>query len=201
MGPHGFAVNPLTGHLVVASDTGSLNSGTGLWDIDPNTGVQKNISPGKSFDGVTTDGVIVYAAREDDHVIGIRMSDGAQVFDSGLIPGADGVSLGTGTLSGDLFVNTNFGQLIEIALGTDVQTMIGTGGSRGDFVAVDPTDGSLFLDQTDSILRLTPPAGGGFGGGPDPKLPAVPEPSTFALLALGGLDLAGWRKWRKRATA
>jgi hypothetical protein len=27
----------------------------------------------------------------------------------------------------------------------------------------------------------------------------VPEPSTFALLALGGGALAGWRRWRKRA--
>jgi hypothetical protein len=30
---------------------------------------------------------------------------------------------------------------------------------------------------------------------------AVPEPSTFALLALGGGALAGWRRWRKRRTA
>jgi len=31
--------------------------------------------------------------------------------------------------------------------------------------------------------------------------PAVPEPSTFALLALGGGALAGWRRWRKRKAA
>jgi hypothetical protein len=30
---------------------------------------------------------------------------------------------------------------------------------------------------------------------------AVPEPSTFALLALSGGALAGWRRWRKRAPA
>jgi hypothetical protein len=28
---------------------------------------------------------------------------------------------------------------------------------------------------------------------------AVPEPSTFALLALGGGALAGWRRWRRKA--
>ncbi len=28
---------------------------------------------------------------------------------------------------------------------------------------------------------------------------AVPEPSTFALFALGGAGLAGWRRWRKPA--
>jgi hypothetical protein len=30
---------------------------------------------------------------------------------------------------------------------------------------------------------------------------SVPEPSTFALLALGGGALAGWRRWRKRQAA
>jgi PEP-CTERM motif len=29
----------------------------------------------------------------------------------------------------------------------------------------------------------------------------VPEPSAIALLSLGGLGLAGWRRWKKRATA
>jgi hypothetical protein len=34
-----------------------------------------------------------------------------------------------------------------------------------------------------------------------PFVPTVPEPSSLALLSLGGLALAGWRRWRKRATA
>jgi hypothetical protein len=32
--------------------------------------------------------------------------------------------------------------------------------------------------------------------GPPP--PAVPEPSTLALLALGAAAVAGWRRWRRR---
>jgi hypothetical protein len=35
-------------------------------------------------------------------------------------------------------------------------------------------------------------------GTPAATAAAVPEPSTFALLALGGAGLAGWRRWRKR---
>jgi PEP-CTERM motif len=31
--------------------------------------------------------------------------------------------------------------------------------------------------------------------------PTVPEPSSLALLSLGGLGLAGWRRWKKKATA
>jgi hypothetical protein len=38
-------------------------------------------------------------------------------------------------------------------------------------------------------------------GVPAAPPPAVPEPSSFALLALGGGALAGWRRWRKRRTA
>jgi hypothetical protein len=34
-----------------------------------------------------------------------------------------------------------------------------------------------------------------------PAHPTVPEPSTFALLALGGGALTGWRRWRKRKAA
>jgi hypothetical protein len=29
----------------------------------------------------------------------------------------------------------------------------------------------------------------------------IPEPSSLSLLALGGLGLAGWRRWKRRATA
>jgi hypothetical protein len=35
-----------------------------------------------------------------------------------------------------------------------------------------------------------------------PAVPSTPEPSSLSLLALGGVALAGWRRWKKRrATA
>jgi PEP-CTERM motif len=38
-------------------------------------------------------------------------------------------------------------------------------------------------------------------GAPAGPMPTVPEPSSLALLSLGGLALACWRQWKKRATA
>jgi hypothetical protein len=64
---------------------------------------------------------------------------------------------------------------------TDVLTLsINEGGDGGDGWAVD------FLTIGVTTTPLAPP--------PTP----VPEPSTFALLALGGGALVGWRRWRKR---
>jgi PEP-CTERM motif len=52
---------------------------------------------------------------------------------------------------------------------------------------------STFVDEIRILVSATAP--------PPPTNPAVPEPSTFALLALGGGALAGWRRWRKRKAA
>lgn len=188
-GPHGLAVAP-NGDLLVSSDTGSSLTGEGIFDINPATGLTRQIVSTNSFDGITTDGTTVYAARADGEVLGFNISTGAQVFDSVNISGADGLTLGSGTLAGNLFVNTNFGQLIQVDLTTRLETVIGTNGSRGDFVLVDPTNGTLLLDQTDSILRLTAPPGGGFGAAP------APEPASLTLLSVGlaGMVAHGWRR-------
>ncbi len=50
------------------------------------------------------------------------------------------------------------------------------------------TDIGPSLDNLDAVAFQLPP--------PPPPAP-VPEPSTLALLALGGIALAGWRRWRK----
>ncbi|MFO0956561.1 MAG: hypothetical protein U0800_03730 [Isosphaeraceae bacterium] len=170
--PVGIAANPSNGHLFVSAGN--------ILDIDPISG-SFQVLAGVVADGLTVspDGRILYAAVQGGslagHLIGYDTSSGAVVFDSGAIAGGiDGTALGAGPLAGTVYANMNNGTLVEINLRTGLQTLIATGGTRGDFVAVDPNNGTLLLTQTDRILRLN----GTF---------AVPEPSSLALgtMAIG----------------
>ena len=179
----GIAADPANGHLFVSTIGTNL-----VYDVDP-IAKTKTLFKNISADGLTTDGVTLYA-EANNRILGYRISDGAQVFDSGAIgDGPDGTALGTGSLAGNIFVNTNGGRLLEYnLLGMPVATTIGTGGSRGDFVTVDP-NGTLLLTQTDRILRLAAPQGGSFG---------VPESGTLALMgSLSVMALGLLRRRRK----
>ena len=187
-GATGIAVNPTNGHLFVSAGD--------LFDINPSNGATVDYSAhhsgiGSGTDGLTfsPDGKTLYAALFGQGIQAIDVATGHQIFFTP-ISGSDGTALGTGTLAGELFANTNFGQVIEISLASpQTHTLIASGGSRGDFVTVDP-NGTLLLTQTDRILRLTAPAGGGFAG-------AAPEPASLTLAGLGGLALLGYG-WRRR---
>jgi len=157
----GLAGNPSTGHLFVS------NGSTGIFEVDP---IAKSAVLFRSgdFDGIamSSDGNVLYAAnRGGQQIEGFATTTGTLVFSSGAIAGnIDGMALGNGGLSGKLYVNTNSGTVVEVDMLTKVQTLIASGGSRGDFVRVAP-DGTLLLTQTDSIYRLIPPSGSGFGSG------------------------------------
>ena len=135
---------------------------------------------------------MLYAAVAGSHIYAYNALTGAFIQDLGFVSGgADGTAIGqSGSIAGDLFVNTNDGHVIEIDTTTLAQTIIASGGSRGDFVTVDP-NGTLLLTQTDDILRLTP-INGSFN---------VPGPIAGAglpgLMFAGGGLLAWWRTRRK----
>ncbi len=187
----GIAANPFTGHLFVST----VNQNT-IFDVDP---IAKTATPfvtNINADGLilSADGLTLYAAVLGQRILGFDVGTHALVFDSGLVPGVDGVALGAGTLSGELFANTNFGEVVEIDLADPShKTVIASGGSRGDFVTVDPNNGTLLITQVDSILRLN----GTF------QITAVPEPATFAVAFLAatvcGAKLARRRKSGHRA--
>lgn len=188
--PTGLVANPLDHTLLFGDPFG----GQGIFRVDPTLQTtQRVLTSNDHIDGLAfdaaTDRLYVAAASAGGggHVLGYDSSFN-KVFDSGPINAADssidGLALGHGGLSGNIYVNTNDGQFIQVNLGTSVQTVIANGGSRGDFVAVAP-DGTLLITQSDSILRLRAPTGSGFG---DPA--TVPEPSN--LLVFSALVLLGF---------
>jgi len=168
----GIVLNPANGHLFV----GSFDNNQ-IMDVDPVTGVVQVLASAPSPDGLvlSADGRTLYVAAEGSgSVRGFDTITGDRVYDSGIISGVvDGVALGAGTLSGKLFVNTNSGVLVEVDLATNAKTVIANGGSRGDFLTVDPTNDTLLGTQGDRIMRLH---GGTF----------VPEPGSTGLGAVVG---------------
>lgn len=149
--PNGLLFNPSTNHLLIATSLNNLIS-----DINPATG---SVTPFLSVagpDGISLSpgGTTLYVASQGSSILGFNTTTKSQVF-SASIATVDGIALGTGSLAGDIFGNTNDGRVVEVNLATGIQTVIAAGGSRGDFVTVDPHNGSLLLTQTDSILRLS----------------------------------------------
>src|SRR5207302_6403319 len=60
---------------------------------------------------------------------------------------------------GHLYVSTVDGALLDVDLTSRSQTMIASGGQRGDLLTFDPNDGSLLVTQTDRIVRVRFPTG------------------------------------------
>ncbi len=156
------------GHLFVSTRGAAI-----IWEIDPIAKTMTQFATNVFVDGLTVspDGKTLYAAG-GGNILGFNTATGAQVYTSGSLDGPDGIAVGTGALAGNIYVNTTNGNVVQINLTTGVQTFVCTGGSRGDLVNVDPTDGSLLLTQTDRVLRLTPAAGGGFGVQPEVQVTA-----------------------------
>jgi len=192
----GIAGNSISNHLYL-----SITAGGGIREIDlaGNTVAQFGQANGTA-DGLTvkSDNSIIYAAQ-NGHIYGYNTVTFAQVFDSGAIAGGpDGLTLGKASLLGNLFVNTNGGQLIEINLNTLAQTVLVTNGTRGDFVTSDGN--SMLFTQTDSVLRLTAPAGGGFDSNATPLPSAASMGALSMLLVTAGLAVAKRRHARLAPT-
>ena len=182
----GITTNPNNGHLFVSTLGNNV-----IWDVDPSAINSKSVFINQSADGLSTDGTTLYM-ESNNHIIGYNIISKALTFDSGFMScGPDGTQLGSGSLAGFIYANCNNGEFFEIDLNTNIKTAIADMGSRGDFVSADP-NGSLLVTQTDRIIRLTAPSGGGFGQTPEPGV-------TASLVGMGvaGAGLLLRRRSRK----
>lgn len=70
------------------------------------------------------------------------------------LPAPDGTAAGGTPGSQFLAVNENNGNIMQVGLATGAQSLIASGGTRGDFVTVGP-DGCLYATQSTSIELVT----------------------------------------------
>jgi WD40 repeat protein len=170
--------NPVNGHIIAAANQG-------LIDIDPVAGTFRVITSNPGVDGVSVspDGTTLYA-EAGGNILAYNIATGALLHTySGNGHGPDGTGvISGGTFNGFIIVNNNDGTigLIDPSLGTE--TIIAGGGTRGDFVSPDTSNGTLFLSQLEEVARLSCGPGCSIGGGGGPGT-GVPEPATLGLLA------------------
>jgi DNA-binding beta-propeller fold protein YncE len=184
--------NPVNGHIIASANQG-------LIDIDPVSGTFRVIvAPNPEWDGVSVspDGTTAYVANFPAGTIQtFDITSGALLHTyagNGRGPDGTGVISG-GKFNGFIVVNNNDGTvgLIDPALGTE--DIIASGGTRGDLVSPDTSNGTLFLSQLERVDRLS--------CGPDCSfVPPVstPEPTSFALLGISLLTFEGLRRRRAR---
>ena len=188
--------NPVGGHIIATSSAG-------LIDIDPTAnggaGSFRVISSSGNGDGVSVspDGKIAYV--EQGSINGYDIASGKLVYSSGSLfnsPDGTGVISSTNALNGQIIVNNNSGEIDLLNPATNTSVAIATNGTRGDYVSPDTNNGTLLLDYSDTIERLSCGPNCSIGG---PPTPTAPEPATFALLGLPLLAL-GANVFRRRKT-
>jgi hypothetical protein len=120
------------------------------------------------FDGlaVTSDGSTLYATDSGTQTIrGYRIATGDEVSavsvaghdPDGIAVVRAGTVMNGVDFSNNVFVNSNDGTIERIDTNSpgDPVTVVASGGSRGDFAAVDPS-GCLFVTQSATVEKLTP---------------------------------------------
>ena len=192
---YGLWGNQTNGHLIASTNQGLL-------DINPATNTFVLVgSPGGNTDGVTVspNGATAYNETNSNAIFGyslVSVNPSTPVFSrTGLPGGPDGTGIiNGGAFNGQIVVNNNDGTVGLINPATGIETIIASGGTRGDLVAPDASNGTLFLTQNEALYRLS--------CGPDCSIgsvvPGIPEPATVTLLGTG---LAGLWLRRRRAIA
>jgi hypothetical protein len=188
--------DPTSGLLFAASNSGVAK-------INPLTGAFSLLLPGVFPDGITVspDGKTLYI-ENGGTIQAYDALTGAfkHTFFTGHNPDGTGVIVG-GVYDGQVVVNNNDGTLGLLDPtkldGDPTQYMIiASGGTRGDFVSPDRSNGTLFIAELNDVTRLSCGPGCSIGGPP----PGAPEPAAWALM-IAGFGLTGAALRRRRAGA
>jgi hypothetical protein len=177
----GMWANPTNGHLLATTAQGTII------DIDPlanngNGSARTVVNAAGDGVAVSPDGTIVYN-EISSHIYGFNIATGAVVFDSGFLsngPDGTGVISSNNNLNGMLIVNfngngINTGGVVLLNPTNNQVTVIATGGTRGDYAAADVTNGTLFLDYSDKVYRLSCGANCSIGQGIGPCSLPIPQ--------------------------
>ena len=163
--PTGVAVDPISGDVFV-SEAGSVGFDAVIERVaNPQAATPVVTDYVTNFyyaDGITfaPDGTLYAAAGGAIYrIAGTNVATPGAPVKIAAIPQADGIAVETGPANSQataLFVNDNAGNMTKVDLTQTPAALstVFTGGSRGDFVAVD-ANGCAYVTQSDQVLRLT----------------------------------------------
>ncbi len=171
----------------------------GLIDINPVTNSFSEVIPGLTGDGLSlsADGKTAYLVSNGSVLaIDLVTRTVAQVYaNAGPSPDSTGVINAPGSaVNGEIVVSNNDGSLGLIDPATGGYTQIGSGGTRLDYTFADASNGSLLIDGSNNVYRLTCTLADCSIGSPPPA--SAPEPAAITLLGAGLAGLACFRRRR-----
>jgi sugar lactone lactonase YvrE len=183
----GLAIDPASGDLFV-SENGCGSTIFRVSDFSSAPGTVRPYTNAPGVDGLAFDNASgdLYA-ESDGHVLridGTRSLTHGHVDSVAKVPHADGLAFGAHS-SGQapyLVANRNDGIVTRVGFGLGIvpsMTNIFTGGSRGDFAAVD-SNGCLYITQSASIVRI---GRGGQACGLEPTNPGLSPRVALSISA------------------
>ncbi len=189
----GLAIDPVSGDLFVSQNL----CGNTIWRVSlsgSSVGTVTRYATAPAVDGVAFDKDGDLYAESDGTLMKIdgtaRPTPGV-VKSIAKVPGADGVAFGTHASGSPPFVVTNRNDgivtRVDLTKTPPTQSDIFTGGSRGDFAAVD-SSGCLFITQSSSIVRIS---GKGNSCAFEPTTPGTTPGVTITVLGSPPTSCAG----------
>jgi hypothetical protein len=155
----GLAIDPISGDLFVSQNS----CGSTIFrvsDYSSGPGTVSSFASAHGVDGLAFDQSGTLYAESQGHVLRVTGTNSASpgtVTSMATVPRADGLAFGahsTGQPS-YLVANRNDGVVsrVDFGAGAPSQSDIFSGGSRGDFAAVD-SHGCLYVTQSDSVVQI-----------------------------------------------